>query len=354
MRDDSSIGPSGDIPWEQLTAMVAGALSPDEEARLVAWVGEDPSHGALLEELRELWTLSGAARQAWDPETAIERMKVLAAERARARARASRRRVMPRYKAVSPKVSGPLRRALAAAAVLALALGGWWAARGSMSSTAPAASLAAKTYTTVRGQRLALKLPDGTAVVLGPESSLRQAADYGAQDRVVELTGEAVFAVMHDALHPFEVRARDVVTRDLGTRFLVRARTDTPGIEVAVAEGKVELRAARTGALMLAAGDLGRVAANGAATRRHGIALEPYFGWTEGRLVYDRVPLATVVAELGRWYNADIRLADPALGARLLTASFHDQPITEVLEMIRASFDLTLSRDGQRFVLASR
>lgn len=350
MRDDPVTGPPGDVPWEQLTAMVAGALGPDQEARVLAWVGEDPSRAALLEELRELWTLSGAARQVWDPEAAIRRVKARAEERAHG----SQRPAAPRYRAAIPKISHLRLRALAAAAVVALAVGGWWAARGSISNTAPTPSLSGKTYATARGQRLALKLPDGTSVVLGPESRLRQARAYGQRARVVELAGEAVFEVLHDSLRPFEVRARDAVARDLGTRFLVRARADAPGVEVAVADGKVELASVRSRALVLTAGDLARVSADGATTRRHGIALDPYFGWTEGRLVYDRAPLTTVLADLSRWYDAEIRLADPALGTRLLTASFHDQPITEVLEMIRASFDLTLSRYGRRFVLAPR
>jgi transmembrane sensor len=349
MRDERETGSPSNVPWDQLTALVAGALPADEAARVHAWLAEDPARAALLEELRQLWTLSGAARQDWDPEAAIRRVKTIAAERSNAS-----ERVAPRYAAALPARTRLVWPALAAAAVMALTVGGWWTARVLRPALPPAGSALGSTYSTARGQRLSLKLPDGTAVVLGPESELKQAAGYGARDRIVALTGQAVFTVTHDSAHPFEVLARGAVTRDVGTRFLVRARADTSAVLVAVADGKVELETGPSSGLVLTAGDVGQVSGAGESTRRRGVSLDPYFGWTEGRLVYDRVPLATVIADLARWYDADIRLADPQLGRRLLTASFHDQSVTDVLEMIRASFDLSLVRDGRQFVLAPR
>jgi ferric-dicitrate binding protein FerR (iron transport regulator) len=211
---------------------------------------------------------------------------------------------------------------------------------------------------------LAFNLPDGSSVMLGPESSLSYAGTYGSRVRAVELEGEAYFEVVHDEAKPFEVRAEYAVARDLGTRFIVRARSSRPAVDVVVAEGRVALGQVRgspsaalvpmTDSLLLDPGELGRLTAAGELTHRRGVALDPYFGWTQGRLVFDAASLADVIDELNRWYDADIRLADSAMSTLRLTATFRDQPVGEALLLIQASLGLALTEDGGRFILAVR
>ena len=90
---------------------------------------------------------------------------------------------------------------------------------------------------------VAVTLRDGTRLVLWPASRLRIPSDFGLRTRSVELQGEAYFAVVHDASHPFVVTAHGVVTRDVGTAFDIRAYADDPGVRVAVAEGEVAVNA---------------------------------------------------------------------------------------------------------------
>ncbi len=51
---------------------------------------------------------------------------------------------------------------------------------------------------------------------------------------------EAYFEVRHDEKKPFEVKAGDVVVRDVGTQFSVRT-FDDGRLEVIVSEGAVEM-----------------------------------------------------------------------------------------------------------------
>ena len=80
-------------------------------------------------------------------------------------------------------------------------------------------------------------------VTLNAGSRLRWRADYGARTREVQLEGEGYFEVRHDGARPFRVHAPGAVAEDLGTRFTVRAYPEGSGVEVAVAEGRVALRA---------------------------------------------------------------------------------------------------------------
>ena len=63
----------------------------------------------------------------------------------------------------------------------------------------------------------------------------------------------------------------------------------------------------------IGAGELARMNANGAITTIRLASVDSYFAWTEGRLVFDRVPLGVVLDELSRWYDVDFVLADASL-----------------------------------------
>ncbi len=356
--------PTDDFPWERLTALLAGTLPPDEAERLQAWLAEDPTRQDLAESLRMVWTAAAEGRPSWDACAALETIKARAGERTKILS-------LPSRFAPHSTRTHARRPALIAAALVGICAGAWWGARGPL-NTPTAAPIALTRYETSRAQRLAFKLPDGTTVMLGPDSKLRYASTYAQHDRIVELHGDAYFQVTHDAAHPFEVRAEHAVLRDLGTRFVVRARDASHPIDVVVAEGRVAvgrtaaapapratdtLGAARlplADSLVLGSGDLGRVSAAGAVSRERGVPLDRYFGWTEGRLVFQAARLRDVVAELSRWYDVDIRLVGSGVGDLRLTATFHDQPITEVLALVEASLRLKLIAEGRQFTLAAQ
>lgn len=339
--------PFDDISSEQLSAFVAGELGPEDERRVLAWAASHPMHQARLREMRELWELAGNAQPEWDAEAVLQRIK---AHLTHAAVTPARRTNAPERR----RRSAWLLPALKAAAVAAVLVGGIWTVR---IISPPAETVGSdRIFTSERGERVAVSLPDGSSVMLAPESRLRVSATYPRGVREVELEGVASFEVAHDESSPFVVRAGDIVIRDLGTWFVVRARDERPDAEVFVAEGSVVLRVAdpeASDSLILAPADLGRAGADGRLTLHRGVSGDRYVGWTEGRLIYERTPLADVVDELSRWYDVDIALADPALGERRLSATFHDISIAQVMEMIQAALVLEVSRDGRRFLLSA-
>jgi transmembrane sensor len=341
--------PNDHIPWDRLAAYAAGALTPEEEAQLLAWAASDPEREELLDSVRKMWAAAELHRPPLDPDLALRAIK------RRDIGAAKVVRLPMRLGALTPK-HRPLRRALAAAAVAVMAVGGWWALRGVASRPGQASErLALREFKTARGQRLALSLPDGSSVMLGPESVLRYSAAYGTASRTVMLEGDGYFEVNHDPAHPFEVQAAQAVARDLGTRFVVRARGDAVPVDVAVADGRVALSSSsRTDSVVLNRGDLGQVGRAGRASVHHQAKLDSYFGWTEGRLVFDGTPLPVVAAELSRWYDVDVQLAGSGLAERRLTASFHNEPITKVLPMLEASLGVQVTQVGRQLIVTAR
>jgi transmembrane sensor len=241
----------------------------------------------------------------------------------------------------------------AAAALLLVAAGGatWW--RVAAGPTEAAAET--RERSTAPGQRASFELVDGSRVTLNAGSRLRWRADYGSRTRDVQLEGEGYFEVRHDRARPFRVHARGAVAEDLGTRFTVRAYPEVPGVEVAVAEGRVALQAlADTTRALLDAGDVGRVEGARARVVARGASTERFLGWTAGALVFDGVSLTDALPQLERWYDIDVVIPDARLAGRPLVARFSHGTAAEALDAIALALDARWSRRGRTVTLEPR
>jgi transmembrane sensor len=84
-------------------------------------------------------------------------------------------------------------------------------------------------------------LPDSSVVILTANSSLEIDEAFNSKNRRVILQGEAFFEVTHNPQKPFYVHAGEVVTKVLGTSFVVRAFDNADNITVSVRTGKVSV-----------------------------------------------------------------------------------------------------------------
>jgi len=96
------------------------------------------------------------------------------------------------------------------------------------------------TITNPNQKPFTLNLDDGSEIILQPNSELRYPKTFGVQ-REVFLSGEALFKVKRDTLHPFLVYSNEVVTRVLGTSFTIKAYKTEKEITVSVKSGKVSV-----------------------------------------------------------------------------------------------------------------
>lgn len=240
-----------------------------------------------------------------------------------------------RHVALGSAVSG----LLAAAVVAALSL-----SRGPGVSTPERAP---ETFATANRERAELRLSDGTRIHLAPASRLRVAADYGEGRRDVYLEGEGYFEVEHDARRPFTVYAGKGVARDLGTRFAVRSYAEDRAVQVVVRSGSV----AMSNVGRLSAGDVGRLADDGTTSLTRGVAVDSLLAWLDGRLVFRDASLSTVLVELRRWHDVDVRLADRSLGSLPFTGVLTDESLHLSIETIAATLGLHARHAAGRITL---
>ena len=181
------------------------------------------------------------------------------------------------------------------------------------------------------GQRQALLLADGTQVLL--DSNTEMTISWHLRSRQVELkAGQALFEVSPMVYRPFLVDAGLAVVRVVGTRFNVRRQEQD--VQITVAEGRVAVRAAATGAVAaLEPGQQLRVH-KGQEARLGRVDVDDVTAWQQSRLVFESTPLEDVIDTLQRYHRQPIRLMDPRLARLPVSGVFDSGHVDRLLALL--------------------
>jgi transmembrane sensor len=154
----------------------------------------------------------------------------------------------------------------------------------------------------------------------------------------------AFFAVQRMPNHPLRVHTAAGEARVLGTRFELATNAD--GLELRVVEGRVALSTARD-RIEVGAGEESGVR-NGAVSRPTRAQPVAVAAWVGTFLAFQATPLREVAREIERVYRMPVTIADSALGAETITATFTDRPVEEVVNVVCSVLSATCDvRDGK-------
>jgi transmembrane sensor len=227
------------------------------------------------------------------------------------------------------------------------------------------AATPAERIETRAGETRMAMLDDGTRVEINAQT--RIAVRINDEQRRVSLDeGDAVFHVASNE-RPFVVRtARGSVTA-LGTSFAVLS---APGrLQVSVLEGRVRVRvneelqaltefdgatASAPGANVteLAAGE--QLLISGDRRQQQMLAadaLEQALSWRLGYLRFEQQPLTDILAEMRRYLDTNIHLADPALGALRLSGEFRTNDAGDFLRQLAEHPAIHVDQSDPRWVI---
>lgn len=335
--------PPGPPSPEQFARYLAAESSPTERAAVRRQLDEHPELARALD--RYLRALDGEDTRPQPPDAAASFASLAARLREEERAEPAARHARPARIQPPVRTTRSWRVVLGVGGVLAAGLVGAVLFAGRHER--PLA--AARTYVTADGERADVQLKDGTLIHMAPGSRLVVAAGFGEPRRDVHLDGEAYFAVVHDAKHPFTVRTGNVSVRDLGTAFAVRAFAEDSAVQVVVRNGEVAM--SRVG--RLGAGDMGRLGSDGRGSIVHGADVDALLGWVHGRLQFTDAPLGRVLADVRRWYGVDAELADSTLAGLPFTGTLSDLAPSDAVGLVGATLGMRVQPDGDRLVLHS-
>jgi transmembrane sensor len=233
---------------------------------------------------------------------------------------------------------------------------------------------------TSNGGMYQLTLPDGTKVWLNAASSLTFPASFaGANQRRVELTGEAYFEVAKNKKMPFIVESKGQEIEVLGTHFNVSAYGNEGSVKTTLLEGSVRVTPSYRSEKCLKSPDpssldpLEMIKSNGAQLMQaQAVVLTPNHqailtgaelrvkevvadeavAWKNGEFIFRNMSLENIMKVVARWYDMDVSYQSTNAGKALLGGTISkSSKIAEVLKTLEVTANVHFKLDGRKITV---
>ncbi len=160
--------------------------------------------------------------------------------------------------------------------------------------------------TTERGRQWSAILPDGTMAWLNASSSLRYPLQFSSTERIVEMTGEAAFNVVHDDTKPFRVKVGNSIIEDIGTEFNIKAYNDESTIKTSMIEGSARIITPNNSHLLIA-GQASFINNQNHESTIGKADIDEATAWRKGLFSFKDANIQTVMKDIARWYNVEVK-----------------------------------------------
>lgn len=206
-----------------------------------------------------------------------------------------------------------------------------------------------------KGSRVAVvTLADGSKVWLNNESSLRYGVDFGSRERLVELTGEAYFEVVHDPNRKFIIKCLEFSMSTDGGRFHINHYQDEVTKWMNMIEG--------SGLMTVSFGHkpTGRVKAGQQAQANHGTLLniidslneEKVLAWKNQKFYFTQDDIKSVMLQVARWY--DVNPVFRVLSGAKINGDFsRNEPLSAILAELEKQTTLRFEIQGKDVIITS-
>jgi len=206
------------------------------------------------------------------------------------------------------------------------------------------------------GIRSSFILPDGTKVWLNSASMIKFPSVFTDRTRTVELDGEAYFEVFKNKEQPFIVKSGALEVTALGTVFNLCAYSEDNKISTTLAEGKVKVttRQGKKEQFFLEPNEQLDFERNTLKISKMHVNVNNVIAWKDGKLIFDETPFREVVRKLGRWFNTDIKLADESIANYRYTATFTNETLSQVMELLTFSAPIEFTSTNRKIQVGNQ
>lgn len=206
------------------------------------------------------------------------------------------------------------------------------------------------TLSTPRGGQYKVTLSDGTKVWLNAASSIVYPTNFTADERKVELTGEAYFEVAHNENQPFIVATKNQKIKVLGTTFNVNAYNDDSKTVTTLLTGSVQLSKNNNGLLgKLAPGQ--QAVLNEGSLHIEEVDATVFSAWKDGQFRFKASSLADVLKQIERWYDVDVDYADVPSDIYIHASINRNRQLSTVLSALEKITNLKFQVKGRSIQL---
>jgi len=202
-----------------------------------------------------------------------------------------------------------------------------------------AAAITFNTLATGTGEQspYPLILPDGSKVWLNAQSSITFPTAFTGKERIVKMTGEALFEVAHNAAHSFIVKTETQTIEDIGTTFDVNAYTDEPATQTTLIEGKVKVNN-----MLLEPGQQ----SDGRQVKT--VNTNRYVAWRNGDFYFENDNIRDIMRELARWYNIEVDYSGKITREGFTARISRTKNISAILHILENTKGVHFIIDGKR------
>lgn len=199
------------------------------------------------------------------------------------------------------------------------------------------------------GQRVSLKLSDGTKVWLNSESKFAYPAQFSNRNRKVKLIGEAFFEVAHNANAPFLVQSPSLTVKVLGTKFNMKTYCNENAI-VSLSEGKVMVESNNPRTSLILKPNEQVIYSKGIGLKLiRNVDVNLIRSWTEGEAAFVNKRLDEIVRNLERKFDVRIIIEDKTLASEVFTCRFKGTAtIGQVLTLLKETRRLDYVIENQQ------
>lgn len=209
------------------------------------------------------------------------------------------------------------------------------------------------TISTPKGGQYRVNLPDGSTVWLNAASSLRYPVLFAADERSVELTGEAYFEIAKDKNKPFRVHSKQQTVEVLGTHFNVSSYPDEESTLTTLLEGSIKVvNPINQRMLTLKPGQQSTVdAVTMTATT---VDTEESVAWKNGLFVFNAESIPSVMRKISRWYDMEVIYEGNVKDQDLKGTVDRFKNLSEVLETLELTGVVHFKIEGRRITVIAR
>lgn len=186
-------------------------------------------------------------------------------------------------------------------------------------------------------------LEDGTIIYLGNQTAFSFPGAFQANERNVELKGEAFFDVAHRPHQPFVIHTPTARIEVLGTSFNLKTFADKQ-LELFVETGRVRVTLLKGDAqpFLVEPGELLIAKENEAVKTQLTSAYNT--AWRKNHMHFKDQPLESILQVLSNNFEASFNIEDTALRQRKLTLTFYNNSTDTMAQLIALSLNIDFEK----------
>lgn len=209
-------------------------------------------------------------------------------------------------------------------------------------------NIAMQTIKVPAGQRLNIILPDGTAVWLNAQTTIKYPVSFNRKERLVEIDGQAYFDVAPNKDVPFIVSTEEGRVQALGTKFDVLAYSADNTFETMLLEGsvKIDLKNNPKQSVILKPNDKAYYQNDMLVTEN--VQDKSEYEWRNGLLSFRNKKFEDIMKTFEKTYDIKIVIDNPNIENKEMTAKFRIvDGIDYALRVLQRDIDFRFAHDKE-------